>query len=89
MGFGTFIREHRNRLGLTLTDLACATVISIAYLSRIERERENAPKDELVRKLSAILGLPDDAVFAAARRLPPDLKDHAGEVFAAYRRASR
>lgn len=88
MSFGAFIREHRNARGLTLTAVAAEVGLSVAYLSRIERDRENPPRDELVRRLAQVLGLPEDAVFAAARRLPPDLQERAGEVFAAYRRLS-
>jgi len=87
--FGTFIRERRNQRGLTLLDVAAALEISVPYLSRIERDRERVPRDELIERLAQILDIPEDEVFAAARRLPPDLQSRASEVFALYRRASR
>lgn len=86
MAFGKLIRDSRSSTGMTLAELAAEIELSIAYLSRIERDRENPPRDDLIRKIAAALGLPEDEAFAAARRLPPDLQDKAGEVIAAYRR---
>ena len=85
MSFGTFIREHRQRRGLTVKEVAMHAGISVGYLSRIERDREKAPRDELIRRIARTIDLTDDEAFAAARRLPPDLQSRAREVFAAYR----
>jgi len=89
MSFGAFIRERRMSKGMTLFDVAAEAQVSVPYLSRIERDRENVPKDDLIRRIAAILDIPDDEAFAAARRLPPDLRSKAKEVFAVYRRLSR
>lgn len=89
MSFGAFIRERRNERGLTLLDVAAEVEVSVPYLSRIERDRENPPRDELIRRLAEVLDIPEDETFAAARRLPPDLQSRASEVFALYRRFSR
>jgi transcriptional regulator with XRE-family HTH domain len=87
-GFGGLIRSRREKRGLTLADIAGEVGVSIAYLSRIERDREHPPRDELIRRIAEALGLPEDEAFAAARRLPPDLQARAGEVIAAYRRST-
>jgi len=89
MSFGAFIRERRVSKGLTLFDVAAEAEVSVPYLSRIEREREYVPKDDLIRRIAVILDIPEDDAFAAARRLPPDLRGEAKEVFAVYRRLSR
>lgn len=70
---------------MTLTDLARKVEVSIAYLSRIERERENPPPDRLISALASALGLSSDDLFAAARRLPPDLRTRTNDVIAVYR----
>ncbi len=86
MSFGELVRSSRKALDITVTELARQVDISIAYLSRIERDRENPPPDRLVTALAKALGLPPDQLFAAASRLPPDLRAQAGHVIAFYRR---
>jgi transcriptional regulator with XRE-family HTH domain len=88
MAFGKLVRDSRTSTGMTLAELSAEIDLSIAYLSRIERDRENPPRDELIRRIACALKLSEDVAFAAARRLPPDLQDKCGEVIAAYRRFS-
>ena len=85
MAFGKYIRREREGQEMTLTELARLVEVSIAYLSRIERERENPPPDRLVSALARALGLPADGLFAAAKRLPPDLRARTEDVIAVYR----
>ena len=86
MAFGSYLRDKREERELTLLEVADKVGISLAYLSRIERERENVPKDELIQKLCKAMDLDVDETFAAARRLPPDLRPHAHSVVRLYRR---
>ncbi|MGD0636168.1 MAG: helix-turn-helix transcriptional regulator [Beijerinckiaceae bacterium] len=85
MAFGKYIRREREGREMTLTELARQVEVSIAYLSRIERERENPPPDRLLSALANALGLPLDSLFAAARRLPPDMRARTEDVIAVYR----
>ncbi len=85
MAFGKYIRRAREGRDMTLTDLARRVQVSIAYLSRIERERENPPPDHLVWALAYALDLSADDLFAAAKRLPPDLRSRTEDVIAVYR----
>lgn len=86
MGFGSFIRQRREAQGLVMNDFARRLDISPAYWSRIEREMEKPPKDELIRKAAEILGLDPDEAFIEARRLPPDMREAMGSVVQMYRR---
>ncbi len=52
MAFGRYIRRVREQRALTVTEVAKRLDISIAYLSRIEREREKPPPDRLMTALA-------------------------------------
>ena len=89
MGFGTYIRQKRDAKGIAMNDFARQLDISPAYWSRIERDRENAPKDELIIKAAEILGVSVDDAFIEASRLPPDLQTEVGNVVRMYRKQSQ
>jgi transcriptional regulator with XRE-family HTH domain len=86
MSFGSVIRHRRTALGISLNDLAERLEISPAYWSRIERDHENPPRDELIERAAAILGVQVDELFVEAQRLPPDMRRDIGRVVLAYRR---
>ena len=86
MSFGGVIRERRIELGLGLMDMSERLGVSAPYLSRIERGLESPPRDELIERAAAILGLQMDDLFVKARRLPPDMRDDMEKVVRAYRR---
>ncbi|PWS35175.1 XRE family transcriptional regulator [Falsiroseomonas bella] len=86
MSFGAIIRERRIALAIGLVDMSERLGISAPYLSRIERGLESPPRDELIERAAAILGLQMDDLFVKARRLPPDMRDDMEKVVRAYRR---
>ena len=86
MAFGDFIRQKREEAEIPLNDFARRIGISPAYWSRIERNMEKPPKDELVRKAAEILGIDPDDAFVEASRLPPDMREDVGTVVRMYRR---
>ena len=86
MSFGAVLRTRRNERGLTLEDVAIQLGLSVPHLSRIERDRENPPRDEIIEKLAEIIGIPADDLFDEAKQLTLNLKDRPAPAFAAYRR---
>ena len=86
MSFGAFIREKRQEKGIQMNDFARQLEISPAYWSRIERDMEKPPKDELIRKVAEILGISADDAFVEASRLPPDIRDDVGNLVRMHRR---
>ena len=80
------IRERRIALGIGLVDMSERLGISAPYLSRVERELESPPRDQLIERAAAILGVQMDELFVQAQRLPPDMREDMGTVVRAYRR---
>lgn len=85
-GFGAYIRQKREAKGIQMNDFARQLDISPAYWSRIERDMEKPPKDELIRKAAEILGENVDDAFVEASRLPPDMRDDVGGLVRMYRK---
>lgn len=86
MAFGAYIRQKREAKEIALNDFARQLDISPAYWSRIEREMEKPPKDELIRKAAEILGIDADDAFVEASRLPPDMRENVGSLVRMYRK---
>jgi len=86
MAFGDVVRARRTELAIGLNDLAERLGISPGYWSRIERNLDRPPSDDVVQRAAAILGIPLDALFVEAQRLPPDMRQDIGGVVLAYRR---
>lgn len=86
MPFGAYIRKKREEQAIQLNDFAKQLEISPAYWSRIEREMEKPPKDELIRKAATLLKLDVDEAFVEASRLPPDMRENVGDLVRMYRR---
>ncbi|MET3791806.1 helix-turn-helix domain-containing protein [Aquamicrobium terrae] len=86
MSFGSLVRARRQELEIGLNDFAERLEVSPAYWSRIERDREKPPRDHLIERAAAILGLRLDELFVQAERLPPDMRRDIGTVVQVYRR---
>ena len=86
MAFGAYIRKKREEKGIAMNDFSRQLNISADYWSRIEREMEKPPKDELISKAAEVLGLNPDDAYIEARRLPPDMQQNVGAVVKLYRK---
>lgn len=89
MGFGSFVREKREEKGISLNKFAGLLKISPTYWSRVEREVEKPPKDELIQKVAGLLDQPSDDLFILAGRFPPEMKDDVATAIQAYRRLKK
>ena len=87
MGFGNFVRVKRREMGFGLNEFARMLEVSPAYWSRIEREVEKPPKDELIQRAADLLLVERDDMFIEAMRFPPDMKNDVVTAIRAYRRA--
>ena len=78
---GIVVKQQRNRLGLTLVDLASKSGVSISHLSRIEKA-QRYPSASVLRKIAKPLGLEEKELFNLAGYIPsehptsPDLEKH-------------
>lgn len=86
MGFGSRIRRRREAMGFGLNEFALRLDVSAAYWSRIERDQEKPPRDDLIERAAAILEIRLDDLFVDAGRLPPDMRNNLRGVVQLWRR---
>ena len=87
MGFGSYVRAKRTELGISLNDLADRLELSTSYWSRVEREIDPAPRDDIIEKSAAILGIRLDDLFLEADRFPPDMQKDKAKIVRFYRKS--
>ena len=66
---GNIVRGQRNRLGLTLVDLAEKSGVSVSHLGRIENA-QRYPSASVLRKITKPLNLDERELFNLAGYLP-------------------
>jgi len=80
MTFGQVIAEARKKLGLSQKDLASrikkedGTPISPQYLNDIERDRRNAPSEQILAQIAKELDLSLDYLQVISGKVPEDIK---------------
>lgn len=75
--FGRRVQRLRRERKLTQRDVAKQLGIDFTYLSKLENDRGEAPGEETVRKLAAVLDTDVEELLALAGRVPPALRDRA------------
>lgn len=55
--FGSFVREKRQSIGLSLRTLAAKLDLSPVYMSNIENDRRTAPSQEYLERMAMLLQL--------------------------------
>lgn len=93
--FGQAISKARKALGLGQKELAARVMkedetgaLSPQYLNDIEHDRRSPSSGHLIRQFSVLLKIPEDYLFALARRLPDDLRTETSDperVVAAFK----
>lgn len=86
MPYGKYIRHLREARGISLNAFAPSIGISSTYWSRIEREQEKPPKDDLIAAAAHALDSDVDESFIQAGRLPPDMHEHLRDIVKLWRR---
>ena len=86
MAFGEAVRLTRITENISLSEMARRLGVSANYWSRVEREIERPPRDDLIEKSAEILGIRVDDLFIQAGRLPTDMQQDLANVVRMYRR---
>ncbi|MBI3015784.1 MAG: helix-turn-helix domain-containing protein [Candidatus Tectomicrobia bacterium] len=73
MSFGTFIRNRRTSLGISLRLAAQKLGVDPAYLSRVEAGKV-PPSEQLIHRLARFLECPEDEILLLAGRLPEPIR---------------
>lgn len=74
--FGQLISTKRKELGWTQKELAEKLGISPQYLNDLERNRRDAPSDQLIVAFGEALELDKDLLFYSAGEISPELREH-------------
>ena len=82
--FGSFVREKRQSIGLSLRTLAAKLDLSPVYMSNIENDRRAAPSQEYLERMAMLLQLGkserewmlDLAAKSKQNRVSADLPDY-------------
>lgn len=77
--FGETLRDLRTAQDLGLREMAVKAGISPAYLSRIERGKERAPRPEVIKELAKLLAADPDVLFRLSSSTDPDVTDYLRE----------
>ena len=79
-GFGYYLRDTRENAKISLRRLAQETKLDPAYLSRLERELNPAPRQEVVQRIAKALCDLKNLPIAECEKLKRDLLDSAGQL---------
>jgi transcriptional regulator with XRE-family HTH domain len=77
VSFGKRIQQLRREHGLTQRLVASKLGIDFTYLSKLENDRGEAPGEETIRGLAAILEVDAEELLALAGKVPAELRQRA------------
>lgn len=64
-GIGGFIKQEREKKGMTVGDLAEKAGVSASYINRIEKGARNTPSAKIVERIARALEIPLEVFFTA------------------------
>lgn len=73
--FASTIRSLRLAQGYGLREAADLLSISPAYLSRLERAKENAPNPDIIKRMAKLYAADPDVLFRLTSSTDPTLSD--------------
>jgi transcriptional regulator with XRE-family HTH domain len=87
--FGAWLRAKREQAGYSLNGLARELGITGSFLSNVELGNSPPFIDDRLEAVSRLLNVDPDAAYAAAGKLPPDMRPHIAEIIAAWRKKEK
>jgi len=73
--FGELIKQARKEKKYSQRELADKLGIDFTYLSKLENERGNPPKEDIIRQLAQYLDLDEDKLIFLAGKIPAEDED--------------
>lgn len=74
MSFGQYLKSCRLANGFTQGDLAEKTGVSVAYISKLENEKDEPPSEETCIKLAVALNEEPYNMIVKAGKVPSDFQ---------------
>lgn len=88
--FGELIKQARKEKKYSQRELADKLGIDFTYLSKLENERGNPPKEDIIRQLAQYLDLDEDKLIFLAGKIPAEdenlIKQHYQDMPLLFRR---
>ncbi len=85
MTIGPYLRETREKKGLSLRDVEVRTSVSSGHLSMIEQEKVRAPSPRILYELARAYDLSYVDLMKRAGYLPPNIPDKAPQRTFAFK----
>jgi transcriptional regulator with XRE-family HTH domain len=78
-GFGRYLRECRRAARLSQRQLATQLGIDFTYISKLENGHEEPPSADTLRRLAAVLSVPEEHMLAKGGKISAELRKRASE----------
>ena len=83
--FGEMLRECRRQSALSQRELAKRAGVDFSYISKLENGRLSAPAADTILRLTEAMGISEEELLAAAKKMPTKVNEQLVEKPAALR----